>query len=106
MGVVGPNGAGKSTLLGVIDGTLAPDVGAVSIGCVEIIAQVVARCAHPGVGRCRSTVRLGHVSQSRQDMLDENSVFEEISEGADFVDVGSQEVPVRTYMASFNLVGT
>ena len=45
------------------------------------------------------------MSQSRHDLLDDNSVFQEISENAEFVDVGSMEVPVRTYMASFNLVG-
>lgn len=45
------------------------------------------------------------MSQSRHDLLDDNSVFQEISENAEFVDVGNMEVPVRTYMASFNLVG-
>ena len=107
---MGPNGAGKSTLLGIIDGMLKPDSGTVKLGWVHApAAPTPYPSAHShnayGLVVCSETVRLGHVSQSRHDLSPNNSVFQEISENADFVDVGDKQVPVRTYMAGFNLVG-
>jgi energy-dependent translational throttle protein EttA len=84
VGVIGPNGAGKSTLLRILTGAETPDSGTMKIG---------------------QTVRIAHVDQSR-DALDPNrTVHEEISEGADTIELGRRKVPSRAYCAAFNFKG-
>jgi len=84
IGVIGGNGAGKTTLFRMIVGEETPDQGAVTIG---------------------QTVKLGYVDQRRQ--LDPTkTVFETISDGADFFKIGGREVHFRTYVGSFNFKGT
>ena len=84
VGVIGPNGAGKTTLFRMIIGQEKPDSGMLRLG---------------------ETVKLGYVDQSR-DALDPNkSVFEEISSGADEIDLGRRKMPARAYCALFNFRG-
>ncbi len=84
VGVIGPNGAGKTTLFRIITGQEQPDTGAVRIG---------------------DTVKTGYVDQSR-DALDGNkSVWEEISEGYEELELGKRKVNSRAYCASFNFKG-
>ncbi len=83
-GVIGPNGAGKTTLLRMITGTEEPDAGTVRVG---------------------DTVKLAYVDQSRQSLNDDNTVWEEISEGQDILKVGNYETPSRAYVGRFNFRG-
>src|SRR5262245_2652009 len=85
VGVIGPNGAGKTTLFRMIMGQEKPDAGALRIG---------------------ETVALSYVDQSRDALIGERSVWEEISDGGkDLVMVGKREVNSRAYAASFNFRG-
>ncbi len=84
VGVIGPNGAGKTTLFRMIVGQETPDAGSFKVG---------------------ETVALGYVDQSR-DALDANkTVWEEISEGADEIDLGKRKMASRAYVGSFNFKG-
>jgi ATP-binding cassette ChvD family protein len=84
VGVIGPNGAGKTTLFRMITGQEKPDAGTIRVG---------------------DSVRLGYVDQSR-DALDGNkSVWEEISGGADVLQLGKREVNSRAYCSAFNFKG-
>jgi ATP-binding cassette ChvD family protein len=84
IGIVGPNGAGKTTLLKMITGQEKPDSGTVKIG---------------------ETVKLSYVDQNRT--LDpEKTVYEEISQGADFLELGKRKINSRAYCASFNFQGS
>jgi ATP-binding cassette ChvD family protein len=84
VGIIGPNGAGKTTLLRMIVGKEQPDSGAIKIG---------------------ETVKLAYVDQSRT--LDpEKTVYEEISQGADTLELGNRKVNARAYCASFNFAGS
>ena len=85
VGVIGPNGAGKTTLLRLITGQEEPDGGELRIG---------------------ETVELAYVDQSRESLDDSNSVWQEISGGADQIKVGDQWVNSRQYTASFNFRGS
>jgi ATP-binding cassette ChvD family protein len=83
VGVVGPNGAGKTTLLKMIVGKEKPDSGSIRIG---------------------ETVKLAYADQSRT--LDpEKSVYEEISQGAETLELGSRKINARAYCSSFNFMG-
>jgi energy-dependent translational throttle protein EttA len=85
VGVIGPNGIGKTTLFRLITGQEKPDFGQVEIG---------------------PTVSIGYVDQHR-DALDGNkTIFEEISDGKDIIDVGGRETPSRAYIANFNIKGS
>jgi energy-dependent translational throttle protein EttA len=84
VGVLGPNGIGKTTLFKMITNQEQPDSGQVEIG---------------------PTVSIGYVDQHR-DALDGNkTIFEEISEGKDVIDVGGKETSSRAYIAKFNIKG-
>lgn len=86
LGVVGANGSGKSTLLGLIAGLEAPDGGEVRLG---------------------GTVSVGHVSQSRGGLRESATVYEEISQGQEAIDLGAEGgvLNTRAYVSSFNLKG-
>tara|TARA_B100001540_G_scaffold4292_1_gene3840 strand:+ start:2333 stop:3982 length:1650 start_codon:yes stop_codon:yes gene_type:complete len=84
VGVVGANGAGKTTLFRMITGEEAPDSGEITIG---------------------ATVDLAYVDQSRDELDNDSTVYEEITDGLDVVQVGNREVNGRSYVASFNFKG-
>ena len=84
VGIIGPNGAGKSTLFKMITGAETPDSGSVRLG---------------------ETVSLGYVDQSRDHLNDQNSVWQEISDGLDMIDVGKTQMPSRAYVGAFNFKG-
>ncbi len=84
VGIIGPNGAGKSTLFKMITGQQQPDSGTVDIG---------------------PTVKMAYVDQSR-DCLDGNkTVFEELAQGSDILQIGKFEMPSRAYIGRFNFKG-
>jgi ATP-binding cassette ChvD family protein len=84
VGVIGPNGAGKSTLFRLLTGKEQPDSGTIEIG---------------------STVRLGFVDQSRDDLDPKHNVWEEISGGHDYMTVNKHEMSTRAYVGAFNFKG-
>lgn len=84
VGIIGPNGAGKSTLFKMIMGLDSPDSGEVNIG---------------------QTVKLAYVDQSRDDLANTKTVFEEIANGSDILTVGRYETPSRAYIGRFNFKG-
>jgi energy-dependent translational throttle protein EttA len=84
VGIIGPNGAGKSTLFKMIMGLEKPDSGEVAIG---------------------QTVKLAYVDQSRDDLGNTKSVFDEIANGSDILTVGKYETPSRAYIGRFNFKG-
>ncbi len=84
VGVIGPNGAGKSTLFRIITGQETPDSGTIEIG---------------------ETVRLGYVDQSRDHLNPKNNVWEEISDGLDYMKVNGHDMSTRAYVGAFNFKG-
>ncbi len=84
VGVIGPNGAGKTTLFRMLVGQEKPDAGTLRIG---------------------DTVKLAYVDQSRDSLDPDKSVWEEISDGADNIQVGAYSTPSRGYVARFNFRG-
>lgn len=84
VGVIGPNGAGKSTLFKIITGKEQPDSGTIEIG---------------------STVHLGYVDQSRDHLDPKHNVWEEISDGLDYMKVNGQDMSTRAYVGAFNFKG-
>ena len=85
VGIIGPNGAGKSTLFKMIAGKEQPDSGEVVVG---------------------PTVKLSLVDQSREDLSNKKTVWEDISNGADILTVGRFEMPSRAYLGRFNFKGS
>ncbi len=85
VGVIGPNGAGKTTLFRMITGQEQPDGGAFRIG---------------------DTVKLGYVDQSRDSLRADKTVFEEISDGQDEIDLGRRKMASRAYVGLFNFKGS
>ncbi|HZA05793.1 MAG TPA: energy-dependent translational throttle protein EttA, partial [Propionibacteriaceae bacterium] len=84
VGVVGPNGVGKSTLFRMIVGEETPDAGELRLG---------------------DTVRISYVDQGRSGLDPTKNVWELVSDGLDFIKVGSFEMPSRAYVASFGFKG-
>ena len=84
VGIIGPNGAGKSTLFRIITGQEQPDSGTIDIG---------------------ETVHLGYVDQSRDDLTAKNNVWEEISDGLDYMKVNGHDMSTRAYVGAFNFKG-
>jgi len=84
VGIIGPNGAGKSTLFKLITGQEQPDAGTIEIG---------------------TTVHLGYVDQSRDRLDPTKNVWEEISDGLDYMKVNKQDMSTRAYVGAFNFKG-
>ncbi len=85
VGIIGPNGVGKSTLFKMITGQEKADAGTVHIG---------------------PTVQLAYVDQSRDNLDAKKTVWEEISDGLDFITVGQYVTPSRAYVGRFNFSGS
>ncbi len=84
VGVIGPNGAGKTTLFRMITGHDKPDSGELKVG---------------------ETVQLGYVDQSRDSLDNEATVYQEISEGNDILELGKRKINARAYVNTFNFRG-
>ncbi|OBU18267.1 energy-dependent translational throttle protein EttA [Photobacterium aquimaris] len=85
VGIIGANGAGKSTLFKMLSGEEQPDSGSIELG---------------------ETVKLASVDQFRDSMNDNNTVYQEISEGADIIKINNFEIPARAYVSRFNFKGS
>ena len=84
VGIIGANGAGKSTLFRMITGAEQPDSGEIVIG---------------------PTVKMAYVDQSRENLSDNKTVFEELADGRDILQIGKFEMPSRAYIGRFNFKG-
>ena len=84
VGVIGPNGAGKTTLFKMLTGSETPDTGDLRVG---------------------DTVAMGYVDQSRDNLEDDKTVWEEISGGQDILELGKREMNSRAYVGAFNFRG-
>jgi ATP-binding cassette ChvD family protein len=84
IGIIGPNGVGKTTLFKTIVGLEQPDSGEVRVG---------------------ETVKLSYVDQNRDSLDPTKSVWEAVSEGLDYIQVGQQEMPSRAYIGAFGFKG-
>ncbi len=85
VGIIGPNGAGKTTLFKMITGQEKPDSGEIVMG---------------------DTVDLGYVDQSRDELRADKTIWEEISDGLDIIELGKKQMPSRAYVGQFNFKGT
>jgi ATPase subunit of ABC transporter with duplicated ATPase domains len=85
VGVIGPNGAGKTTLFRMMIGQEKPDSGTIRVG---------------------DTVELGYVDQSRDSLTSTNTIFQEISGGVDWLEMGGKRMNSRAYVSKFNFKGT
>ncbi|MGV0624639.1 energy-dependent translational throttle protein EttA [Mycolicibacter minnesotensis] len=84
VGVIGPNGVGKTTLFKTIVGLEAPDSGTVKVG---------------------ETVKLSYVDQNRAGIDPKKNVWEVVSDGLDYIEVGQTEIPSRAYVSAFGFKG-
>ncbi|MAO39949.1 MAG: energy-dependent translational throttle protein EttA [Pseudohongiella sp.] len=85
VGIIGGNGAGKTTFLRMLTGVEQPDSGSIELG---------------------DTVDMAYVDQSRDSLDDSKTVWEELSEGQDILQIGRYEVPSRAYVGRFNFKGS
>lgn len=85
VGVIGPNGAGKTTLFRMIMGLEQADAGTFSVG---------------------ETVKIGYVDQVHSNINPENTVYQTVAEGADYIRVGGREINARAYLSRFNFAGS
>jgi energy-dependent translational throttle protein EttA len=85
VGIIGANGAGKTTLFRMITGQEKPDGGVLRVG---------------------ETVKLAHVDQSRDSLDGAKTVFDEIAQGAEFLEIGKRKIPTRAYVSGFGFKGT
>ena len=85
VGIIGANGAGKTTLFRMITGQEKPDGGTLRIG---------------------DTVKLAYVDQSRDTLDGDKTAFDEIAQGAEFLEIGKRKIPTRAYVAGFGFKGT
>jgi energy-dependent translational throttle protein EttA len=84
VGVIGANGAGKTTLFRMLTGQEKPDGGTLRVG---------------------DTVKLAYVDQSRDTLAGDKTVFDEIAQGAEQLEIGKRKIPARAYVAGFNFKG-
>ncbi|KAA1251010.1 energy-dependent translational throttle protein EttA [Mycobacterium simiae] len=84
VGVIGPNGVGKTTLFKTIVGLEQPDSGTVKVG---------------------ETVKLSYVDQARAGIDPKKTVWEVVSDGLDYIEVGQNEIPSRAYVSAFGFKG-
>lgn len=85
VGVIGPNGAGKTTIFKMIMNELQPDGGEFEVG---------------------DTVQIGYVDQTHKDISPDKTVFEVVSNGLEFIELGTQKVNARAYLSKFNFNGS
>jgi len=85
VGIIGANGAGKTTLFKILVGTESPDQGSILIG---------------------ETVKIAYVDQSRDALDDNQTVWEEISDRQDTLEIGPYQTPSRAYVSRFNFKGS
>lgn len=85
VGVIGPNGAGKTTIFKMIMKELMPDAGEFTVG---------------------DTVKIGYVDQSHKDIHPDKTVFEVISDGNEYIEIGNQKIISRAYISKFNFAGS
>ncbi|HEY0707542.1 MAG TPA: energy-dependent translational throttle protein EttA [Polyangia bacterium] len=84
VGVIGANGAGKTTMFRLITGQEKPDGGTLRVG---------------------ETVKLAHVDQSRDSLEGNKTVYDEIAQGAEFLEIGKRKIPTRAYVSGFGFKG-
>ncbi|MFJ3229650.1 energy-dependent translational throttle protein EttA [Streptomyces sp. NPDC086787] len=84
VGVIGPNGAGKTTLFKMIQGLETPDSGDIKVG---------------------DTVKISYVDQSRENIDPKKTLWEVVSDGLDYINVGQVEMPSRAYVSAFGFKG-
>jgi sulfate-transporting ATPase len=85
VGIIGPNGAGKTTIFKMIMDELAPDSGEFTVG---------------------ETVKIGYVDQTHKDIHPDKTVFDVVSNGLEFMEVGNQKINARAYLSKFNFNGS
>lgn len=85
VGIIGPNGAGKTTIFKMIMDELQPDSGSFNVG---------------------ETVKLGYVDQTHEDIKPDKTVFEVVSNGMEYVEIGTQKINARAYLSKFNFSGS
>jgi ATP-binding cassette ChvD family protein len=85
VGIIGPNGAGKTTIFKMIMSELSPDNGEFTVG---------------------DTVKIGYVDQSHKDIHPEKTVFDVVSNGLEYVEVGNDKINSRAYLSKFNFNGS
>ena len=85
VGIIGPNGAGKTTIFKMIMAELSPDNGEFTVG---------------------ETVKIGYVDQSHKDIHPDKTVFDVVSNGLEYVEVGNDKINARAYLSKFNFNGS
>jgi ATP-binding cassette ChvD family protein len=85
VGIIGPNGAGKTTIFKMIMGQLDADAGTFSIG---------------------ETVKIGYVDQTHKDINPDKTVYDVVSDGLEYIEVGNQKIISRAYLSKFNFNGS